>query len=266
MPSIQLDLQGTVLGGDAKLVLAGPGDNVQELDAAALLANHHHSAVFFGDRVDLDLVPSSGGQHSRIVIPAYTAHGLCSDDDDPDAASICGDTDDRVLSSDVRVARLIPGGCTAWLISEDVYVTAGHCQAPTGSTRLHFSGGTSAPVADQYPVDPSSYDEEADGVGSDWGVGRTLPNTSTGLKAGEAQGAKCTGAACGWFALGTVPDSPGNNNIRITGYGTAAVNSFWQKTHVGALVTVQATALKYIPDTTVSCILWCRIPHARAPS
>ena len=43
--------------------------------------------------------------------------------------TICFDTDDRVASNDVRIGRFKGRSplCTAWLISEDVVVTAGHC-------------------------------------------------------------------------------------------------------------------------------------------
>lgn len=186
--------------------------------------------------------------------------------------SICGAVDDRIASNDIRVARLIPGGCTAWLVSEDVYLTAGHCQEPTSDSRLHFIGwnpvnsdpdvSPTAHPQDQYAIDPSTYDEENGGVGADWGVGKLLPNDITGLTAGVAQSAKCdqswpssgTGLGCGWFEIGEVPDSAAGNNIRVTGHGTATTMNMWQKTHMGALVDVWDTALKYMPDTTVSRI------------
>ena len=45
--------------------------------------------------------------------------------------TICGISDDRVASNDVRIGRFwgypYQGVCTAWLVSEDVFVTAGHC-------------------------------------------------------------------------------------------------------------------------------------------
>ena len=45
--------------------------------------------------------------------------------------SQCGPTDDRVLSADPRAARLLPVGCTGWIIDDcnHCMLTAGHCIA-----------------------------------------------------------------------------------------------------------------------------------------
>ena len=79
-----------------------------------------------------------------------------------------------------------------------------------------------------------------------------LPNSSTGKLPGVAQSEKCGTASCGWFELGDIPSTTGGNNIRVTGYGTAAVASRSQKTHVGPLFSIGSTSLRYRPDTTVS--------------
>ena len=108
---------------------------------------------------------------------------------------------------------------------------------------MHFTYGVSnAQVEDQYAVDVSTYRGVDGGVGNDWGCGRLLPNSSTGLLPGVAQG--------GWYTIGPVPASPSGNVIRITGYGTAAVDSRSQKTHTGALDAVNTSSLRYVPDTT----------------
>jgi len=253
-PWIQLDLSRTQLSANAKLVLVGE-TATQELDASALAANGY-SAAFDGSCVELDLVTpgalrgrggrGGGGQHSRVVVSAIKA-GVC--DDDPNGQSICGDADDRQRSDDVRAGRI--GGCTGWLISEDIFVQAGHCGTPSSSSRIHFiDTAGSAPAEDQYAVDVASYQGVNGGVGNDWGAGRLLPNASTGLLPGVAQSAKCDGEGCGWYNIGTVPAQTDGNNIRITGYGTAATLSRYQKTHLGALVTIGATHLSYVPDTT----------------
>jgi hypothetical protein len=40
---------------------------------------------------------------------------------------ICGATDDRVASNNPRVGRIVPEGCTGWLIDGGNLLTAGHC-------------------------------------------------------------------------------------------------------------------------------------------
>ena len=193
---------------------------------------------------------NGNGNTSRVVVSNVKV-GLCRDDGI--ANSICGDLDDRIPSTDVRMGRI--GGCTGWLISEDVFIQAGHCGTPSSSTRIHFVFGTgNAAPEDQYAVDVTSYQGVNGGVGNDWGAGRLFPNSVTGKLPGVAQSEKCGSSGCGWFNLGPVPSTTSGNNIRITGYGTAAVDSRSQKTHVGALTTIGSDYIRYVPDTTVSSL------------
>jgi len=253
-PWIQLDLSRTQLAANAKLMLVGD-TATQELDASALAVNGY-SAVFDGSCVELDLLTPGAlrgrgdrggeGQLSRVIVSAINA-GVC--DNDTSGQSICGDNDDRQVSNDVRAGRI--GGCTGWLISENVFIQAGHCGTPSSATRIHFINTSgSAPIEDQYAVDVASYQGVNGGVGNDWGAGKLLPNSDTGLLPGVAQSAKCEGDGCGWYNIGTVPAQAAGNNIRITGYGTAATLNRYQKTHVGALTTIGSTFLSYVPDTT----------------
>jgi hypothetical protein len=251
-----LDLTFTELAADAKLVLSNSAGTKQELDAAALALGNGYSAMLDGDTVSLELVNGAGnlfrggGKPSRVVVSAIKV-GLC--EDGVVAESLCG-VDDRVASYDVRQGRI--GGCTGWLIGEDTFLQAGHCGTPLSSTRIHFTYGVSnAAPEDQYAVEYLSYFGRDGGIGNDFGVGRLLPNSVTGKKAGVAQSEKCGGTPCGWYTLGTVPSSTSGNNIRITGYGIADIDSRSQKTHVDALTTITNSYLKYIPDTTVRTIL-----------
>lgn len=252
-PWIQLDLSKTQLAPNAKLILVGQ-DTSQILDAAALEANPY-SAEFDGSSVTLELLTPGGirsGSTSRVIVSNIRV-GLC--EDDGIASSICGGVDDRTQSSDERAGRI--GGSTGWLISENVFVQAGHCGTPSTNTRLHFTYGTgSAASVDQYAVDVSTYRFLNGGVGQDWGAARLLPNSGTSQLPGVAQEEKCVAAGksagCGWYTVGTVPSSTTGNNIRVTGYGTADVDSRSQKTHIDSLTTIGSNYLRYVPDTTVS--------------
>lgn len=132
-PQVQLDLGFTQLAQGASLIIHGVNSS-QELDARALAMNSF-SAVFDGSSVSVELSSPGGlrrgsGPTSRVIVSAIKG-GLCKKPLISD--SLCG-ADDRIPSTDVRVGRLSMG-CTGWLISEDVYVTAGHCGTPTSSTR-----------------------------------------------------------------------------------------------------------------------------------
>eukprot|EP00984_Skeletonema_dohrnii_P018057 scaffold8343_cov94-Skeletonema_dohrnii-CCMP3373.AAC.5 len=248
-PWIQLDLSDSQLANGAQLTITG--GSASQVITSNDLASNGFSAVFDGSSVRVELSSRGNGMRgngntSRVVVSNVKV-GLCRDDNI--AHSICGDVDDRIPSTDYRMGRI--GGCTGWLISEDVFIQAGHCGTPTSSTRIHFVFGTgSADPEDQYAVDITSYQGVNGGVGNDWGAGRLFPNSVTGKLPGVAQSEKCGSSGCGWFNLGPVPSTTSGNNIRITGYGTAATESRSQKTHVGALTTIESTYIRYVPDTT----------------
>eukprot|EP00984_Skeletonema_dohrnii_P023317 scaffold12399_cov114-Skeletonema_dohrnii-CCMP3373.AAC.1 len=249
-PWIQLDLSDSELADGATLTLVG--EKASQVITSDSISSNQFSAVFDGNSISVELstpgsVRGNGKNKSRVVVSNVKV-GLCGDGHI--AESICGDRDDRVPSTDVRTGRM-SSGCTAWLISEDVFVQAGHCGTPSSSTRLHFTFGSAAAAPeDQYGVDLSSYQFQNSGTGNDWGAGKLLPNSVTGKLPGVAQSEKCGSPGCGWFNIGPVPSSTSGNNIRITGYGKAAVDSRTQKTHTGALTTIGSDYMRYVSDTT----------------
>ncbi|MCB9881548.1 MAG: trypsin-like peptidase domain-containing protein [Planctomycetes bacterium] len=247
---LKLFLDDSFLAPGSRLELhsALDGDVQYFRDQPTLQAYARASGVFNGDRVTVKLFCGAATRGNRVrvaSIDAGIATGL--------PESICG-VDDRVLSTDPRQGRQYSTGCTTWLISDRVVLTAGHCTA-SGATAVHFnvplssSGGSLRfpPTSDQYAYDLSTLRRLDAGIGSDWSVVRTLANSNTGLFAGQAQGS--------WYTLGSVPTSTGGQNIRITGYGTVSspVSPTWnqvQKTHVDSLTQIAATYLRYITDTT----------------
>ena len=175
--------------------------------------------------------------------------------------AICGQTDDRVASTDRRVGRIMPIGCTGWLIDGGSLLTAGHCIG-AGTQTVEFNvpasraDGTtvSPPVRDQYRVIAGSIVSQNTGKGNDWAVFRVLPNTQTNLMPAAAQGA-------------TFQVSNTNNpaQVRITGYGVDGpapnfgnpppfnAQNQTQQTHRGALSQNDGGPnigiLRYNPDT-----------------
>ena len=129
--------------------------------------------------------------------------------------TICGRSDDRVASSNLRAGRIMPNGCTGWLIDGGALLTAGHCAQTTAQT-VEFNvpasqaNGTtvSPPVRDQYRIIANSMVSQDTGVGNDWAVFRVLPNTETGLLPAVAQ-----------RATFQVSNTANPAQVRITGYG-----------------------------------------------
>ena len=239
-------------GEEAQLRITSVKDGaVQILNRITLAQWGNTSAYFNGDTVLVELISDSAAGPSRLEIPFAWAGEPA-----PDPESICGPTDDRTLSDDPRNARLMPIGCTAWLINDEnkCFLTAGHCD---GGSVVQFNvplststGATvNPPPEDQYPIDPESYQSNGgQGVGNDWAYFGAFPNSNTGLTAYEAQGNVA-------YTLADPPADPSGQDIRITGYGTtsAPVPNEWnqaQKTHVGPLVFVTGNTVNYQTDTT----------------
>jgi len=232
---------------------------VQTLDAIDLVRWQNSSAFFNGDAVHIEIVADAGAEPSRVRIHEVVVG-------EPTAApteSICGATDDRVLSTDDRSARIMPVGCTGWLIddAEGCFLTAGHCVGDTLSV-VEFNVPLSDPVSgatrhaapeDQYPIDQSSLQWDQTVIGNDWAYFGTFPNSQTEMTPLEVQGTT--------YALGLPPGAASGETIRITGYGsvtgTQGTPVEWsqvQTTHTGPLVVASASPgvslLRYEVDTT----------------
>jgi V8-like Glu-specific endopeptidase len=160
--------------------------------------------------------------------------------------SICG-TDNRVASTERRVGRLVPVGCTAWIVGNNLFLTAGHCVASRATT-LQFnvpasqtSGALVAPATrDQYAVVQSSIVSRNSGIGNDWALFRVAANTQTGLLPRQAQGSQFS------LANNRTP-----TNARITGFGTdTGVTNQTNQIHTGPFGSFSGTSARYSVDTT----------------
>jgi hypothetical protein len=288
---LQLQLSEVQLGPDGVLTITSASGDSQSFSQAEIEAWGGLTAIFNGSEVRVTLTPGPGATASvsakvdNIIIglPARDDGGteavvpeplrnLLGDIDRfiPDdvrqsptegVEAICGPSDDRVASSDLRVGRIMPIGCTGWLIDGGAFLTAGHCAQTTAQT-VEFNvpasqaNGTtvSPPVRDQYRIIANSMVSQNTGVGNDWAVFRVLPNTETGLMPAVAQGAT--------FQVSNT-DNPAQ--VRITGYGVDGpapnfgnppprnAQNQTQQTHSGALSQntggPTSGTLRYNPDT-----------------
>jgi V8-like Glu-specific endopeptidase len=242
------ELEAAGSGAFIRITSLMDGDE-QRLDSDSLSQWSNATAHFNGDALLVELVTGTNPEPSRVRIANVQAGQL-----PPVEKSQCGSTDDRVAVQDNRVARIVPVGCTGWMIHNDAnhqFLTAGHCPAGGSMTTLHFnvplssSGGTivAPAVADQYPIDSTSYQSNNGGVGADWCYFGAFPNSNTGLTAWQAYRTA--------FDVALPPTSATGNQIRITGFGTdTGTASQTNQTHVGSLVSLTASALRYNADTT----------------
>ena len=211
-PWIRLSFSDTSLGRGSFLVLTSLYDGAhQRLNARTLAQWQNSSAYFNGDavRVELHVAPKDENVAVRMK------EMLAGQTGDPE--SQCDTTDDRIASTDPRAGRMLTIGCTAWLIEDGRFVSAGHCtESASLANTVEFNvppslanGTIQHPgPEDQYVIDDASRVFSNAGIGNDWGVFETFANSETGLTALQAQGA--------WF---DVVQDLGPATMRITGYG-----------------------------------------------
>ncbi|MEM9800246.1 MAG: hypothetical protein AAGA20_07970 [Planctomycetota bacterium] len=254
-------LSGT--GGELRLISLFDGA-VQRMDVVEVERWGNSTAYFNGDSVVVEVWARPGTGDSRVVVGSIDV-GYAS----MATESICGPSDDRIPSNDPRSGRLLPVGCTAWLINDcaGCFLTAGHCTGNISVVQFNVPPSNSngsiqnPPPSDQYPVDQISLQSNGgQGVGNDWAYFGTFANGTTGMTASQVQGPG--------FTLVT-PPSVGSANIRITGYGTDNTppeRNQVQQTNAGALVTNSGTVVQYTADTTGgnsgSPVIWDQMDQA----
>jgi hypothetical protein len=224
---------------------------VQHLDRAGLDQWRNTSAYFNGDAVAVELLADPKAARSRVAISTVLGGPAVPGG----IASICGPNDDRTLSTDDRAGRVLPGGCSGWLFSDEgsCMLTAGHCVV-AGVEVIEFNvplsdatGAIQHPgPEDQYAVDVSSIQFAYGFEGNDWCYFGTFANTETGLTALEAQNAL--------HLLADIPPPVAGQTISVTGYGLDDGPPEWsqvQQTHAGPYVEFAETeyVVRYEVDT-----------------
>ncbi|MDX1419073.1 MAG: T9SS type A sorting domain-containing protein [Rubricoccaceae bacterium] len=243
-PWLRLTFREVDLGKESYLTVTSLHDgHEQRLDTAALAQWENTSAYFNGDALEVRLYVVPGDEDVRVAMDEVIVglHG--------GPETICDGNDERTSSNDPRAGRLLSIGCTAWLIEDGRFISAGHCIASAGSANVvefnvppSLPGGTIQHPGpeDQYTVNDPSIVFSNGGIGNDWGLFTTAPNTQTGLTALEAQGA--------FFDLAQDLGPP---TIRITGYGVDdGADNQTQQTDNGPNAGSSGTTMRYRADTT----------------
>ena len=249
---LQLQFSEFELGDGGKLTIRTANDE-QTFTQEQLEAWEGLTAVFNGSEVTISLTPGASGQISAEVGEVILGLAGASSEAGAEAAgqalidllgdelqqfmpadtmrqaegpgveeaeefvpeAICGSADDRAASNHPASGRIMPIGCTGWIIQGGRLLTAGHCiDSRTQTVEFNVpasaaNGATvSPPVRDQYRVITSSIVDRFTGVGNDWAVFQVQPNTQTGLMPIDAQG-----------SFFTVSDTANPSTVRITGFG-----------------------------------------------
>lgn len=164
--------------------------------------------------------------------------------------SQCGPTDDRILSKDMAIGRMLKttdasAGCTGTMISKTCVVSAGHCHAYSNviefNTEPSVAGNIVHPGSESVYFRDEVIDYQNGGTGNDWMVYRVQPNSITGEYAGDVQGT--------YEFTYEVPAAP--LDLVITGYGRdrRPEHNFAQQVGYGELVSTYGTTLAHKVDT-----------------
>lgn len=248
-----VELSGDVFSGNGAIlrITSLYDGHVQELDAVGIQQWGRSSAYFNGDSLLVEIVAPPTQDASRARLALVSASDLNA------PLSVCTNADQRVLSSDPRLGRAMPVGCTAWIVNDcnSCLITAGHCAiTPDNLDVIEFNvplsladGSPLHPAPqDQYAVDDSSTQSTGFApLGADYAHFGCFPNPSTGLTPFQAQGAR--------FTLAPPPAFQAGANLRVTGYGLRATPPEWnlaQQTDDGAWSGSQSTTLLHQVDTT----------------
>lgn len=244
VPWMQLIFDRGDLGNKSRIEITSLLDrSTQILDPKSFQEWGGRSAYFNGDAVEIRFFvgPQDQGVHVGVREVVVGEWGP------PPEKSICGPSDNRVDSTDSRVGRIDPIGCTGWMVDNGKLLTAGHCLDGSGNTTLSIlppkslsNGTVQFPPADrQYSIIQSSFDFVDGGVGNDWGVFAVNDNSVTGLQPGAAHGS---------FAI---RQDFGPSTIRITGFGTdSGIDNQSLQTHSGSNTGSSGTTMRYNADTT----------------
>ncbi|MCA8972244.1 MAG: hypothetical protein KDC95_20820, partial [Planctomycetes bacterium] len=221
------------------------------------------SPFFNGDAVRLRVyAPAMDGLTRYRVVNVGAGRDLRT----VDPASLCG-SDDRLPSSDKRVARLLlrfKNGysyCTAFLVSPttdgrawNCFATSGTCLALPGLDSVVAQFAVPASLGDgtiQHPAPSEQYLASGQSAfatgpaGQDWGLFSTLPNATTGMHAGVAQGAGLR------FAT-NVTLFP----VTLFGFGSSQLDprlSGTQQAGSGMVVSATGDVLAHRADTSGGC-------------
>ncbi len=162
-PWLRVYFKDANLGKNSFIIMRSAWDGKeQKLDAISIEQWQNSSAYFNGFQIEIELHVAAFDKDIFFTINELAVGEFYGDD--VLFFSICGPTDDRISSDQHATSRLMSIGCTAWIIPNGHFVSAGHCLGGSSSNTVQFQVPPSLPNGtpqhpgpeDQYSVDAST--------------------------------------------------------------------------------------------------------------
>ncbi|GAA3512466.1 hypothetical protein GCM10022393_27780 [Aquimarina addita] len=230
------------LGEQSTLTITSTLDGHSQTLTGETIKNWQNSSAYFnGDEVTVSLQVVNDEKNV-----GFTIHKVGVGERAQQTKSQCGSTDDRVSSNDAAIGRIVPIGCTGWIIRNGKLVTAGHCADASRATIIEFNVPPSNSdrsivhpgPEDQYPIGNFITPYAGTSI-TDWAVFTASSNSETGQTPIQAQRK----------SYNVTQATPGST-IRITGYGVdSGSDNQTQQTHTGPMTSTNSNYVYYQTDT-----------------
>jgi V8-like Glu-specific endopeptidase len=270
---VEFDVASTLVNSNNILrITSGLDGYYQEFSSMDELKKWQGASAYFnGDSVKVQIVSKNKNNQEAFEAPQVTITSLITSEERRETfppgksstESLCSQQDRRELSKFRRDGRLMPVGCTTWVINDpnNCMLTAGHCHHADAKGVVQFQVPLSTEDGElrhpkpknQYPIDPESIqvtDEVEDG--NDWMYLGAFRNEKTNVTVFEGQRSRYT-----LFKKDLKAYAKDMTDLRISGYGVAEnlTVSQVQKVHSGPFRSiVNSTSgydiLQHSVDTT----------------
>jgi len=208
------------LGEESYLIITSLMDGYyQRIDNNSLEKWRNTSMFFNGNSIKIDLYTNFNDISIFYSIEKlYAEFNETLNNDD---RNICGE-DDRVPYSNKALGRIYPVGCTAWLIENGLFISAGHCHHSSNLSETHWNEQIiefNVPLSDEFGniIHPGEEDQYPVGYyvvkGDDWLVFDVQENSISGLHPLDALDGDLP------FEIEQPSNITENEIIRISGYG-----------------------------------------------
>lgn len=251
------------LGEMSYINISSLKDNIEQRMNMTGLVNWKNTSMFFnGDSIKIELFLNKFDHDIFFTIDKLFA-GF-RNTDSLEIRSICGE-DDRIPDTNGAICRIYPAGCTGWITSNGLFVSAGHCylaslEENNGQAWVNEIMEFNVPLSEdngtiQHPGPEDQYNTgQYLALGGDWMVFDVQINDETGIHPFEAQDT--------WLELEQTADFSPDEIIRISGYGADGApeplsdtiesndeNNKTLQTATGNFHSVTDDTIKYIVDT-----------------